>query len=259
MQPPLDLHDAYGVQVALWARALATGNVDGLSTALAEGSSLKQVQLFVEGNFEKRHQLLRKYLEFVSDAFEDIGELLWDYVNEVPLAALDTVSEDADRFLHWLQGTSELTPVQEDFVRCQRARFAIETRASKKRTCHLRFQELWRAAGPLAGELDRRTDLHVHLNPIRARTRLKTPALLDDETPPPADVLFFAMGTGIRTAALDGRGLALVRELASLGPWALDAWASTTTLADRVELLGFCRELAGMGLLAFRTQHGRPG
>jgi hypothetical protein len=229
MRPPLESHDTYEAQVTHWARALAAGDVDALGPALAEGSSLRQVRLFVEGNFEKRHQLLKKYLEFVSAALEDLEELLWHYLDEVPLAALDTGFGDADRFLHWLQASAELTPAQEDVVRCQRARFAVEARASKNRSAHVRFQ----------------------------RTRVTTTALVGDEAPLPADLLFFAVGTDVRTALLDGRGQALVRELASFGPWTLEAWAATTTLADRGGLLALCRDLAEMGLVAFGTRRRR--
>src|SRR5947209_8276169 len=91
--------DNYADELARWARALAVGRDDEIQGALAEGSFPWQVSTFIEDNFERRRQLIAAYLEFVAPAFDDFDDLLMDYIEEVPMVALDTPTGDAERFL----------------------------------------------------------------------------------------------------------------------------------------------------------------
>jgi hypothetical protein len=145
----------------------------------------------------------------------------------------------------------ELTPEQRDYVVCQRARHAVEDEARANRLGHVRFQELRSVADRLAAELDSNRRLRVHLNPIRAWALFMTPALLDEDASLPAAVLLFAVGNSISTAVLEPTGRSLVQELAACGPCTLDEWADRSWQADRDTLVEFCRDLAGMGLVAF--------
>jgi hypothetical protein len=243
--------DTYSEQLARWAQALAAARHEAVHGALAEGSLPLQVQMFTAGNRAKRLEKLQKHLRFLVDAFNDLDQLLLAYCRESPLAAYFTLSTDGERFLEWLEGTHTLTPEQQDYVRCQRARHAVEDEGRRNRRGHLRFQELWSVADRLAAELDTNSGLLIHLNPIRAWSRFATRVLLDEESLPPADVLFFAVRNEISTAVLEPQARGLLGELASLSPCHLDDWARRSTLADQGELGEFCRDLAEMGLVAF--------
>ncbi len=242
--------EPYPEQLRRWATALAAGRADELGAALAAGSSPAHVKLFTDSNRTKRSEQLRGRLEFVAGAFPDFEDLLAAYLGGQPPATGDATA-DAARFLEWVERTCRPTPEQCDYLACQRARHAVEALARQDRAGHLHFQELWCSAARRAGELDRVPGPRVHLNPIRIWSRFMTPALLDGDTPPPADVLFFAAGDTTRTAILEAHGQALIEELASCNPCTLDEWAARSQQADRDALVALCRDLAEMGLAAF--------
>ena len=241
----------YRRQLARWAQDLALAERASVAANLADGSSDLHVKLFTDGNLDKRFNKLQNALEFVAGAFQDFDDLLAAYVRALPLAAYDTGSSDAERFLEWLADRHPLTPEQRDYVACQRGRFAVENAARANRPGHVRFQELAGAAAESAVALDAHPGLQLYFNPIHAWSRFHTSALLDEEATPPANVLFYAAGTEIATAVLEPAGQLLVRSLALYTPCTLDDWAAMNQHADRDELLEFCRDLAEMGLVAF--------
>jgi hypothetical protein len=251
MTSKIQSSDTYSEQLTGWAQALAAARHEALQGALAEGTLPLQVQMFTAGNRAKRLDKLQKHLRFLTDAFNDLDQVLLAYFRESPLAAYYTLSTDGERFLDWLEGSRALTPEQQDYVLCQRARHAVEDEGRRNRREHLRFQELWSVAGRLAAELDTNPGLLIYLNPIRAWSRFATPVLLDDEALPPADVLFFAVRNEISTAVLEPHARVLLGELASLSPCHLNDWPRRSTLADQEELGALCRDLAEMGLVAF--------
>jgi hypothetical protein len=247
------VNESYREQIARWARAMASADEEAVRAALAPTSPPERLALFVEGNLEKRAGLLGKYLEFVAGAFDGhaFEHLLAHYVEVQPMTAYASPTEDADRFLAWLERQHRLTPEQKDYVACQRARHAVEAEAAQNRAGHLRFQEYWSVAEALLEELGTNAGLRVHLNPIRVWSRFHTRALLDEDAEPPADVLFFAVRRTISTAVLEPEGQALVRELAEFGPVTLEEWLARGDAADRDALLEFCHDGAAMGLVAF--------
>jgi hypothetical protein len=245
--PPLD---AYRQELTSWAEAMTRCHNDAVYAALAPGFRPEQVDLFTDGNLDKRLEKLSVQLEFVAGAFADFEGLMDEYVSAQPLAAYDTGSGDGERFLSWLERCRRLTPEQRDFVACQRARYAVEEAARKNRRGHVRFQELWSVAGELAAELDSNPELCVYLNPIRARARFQTAALLEGQGSPPADALFFTVGTSVRTAILEPRALALVNGLARVSPCTVAQWLWVSKHWGREDFVQFCRELAELGLVA---------
>lgn len=241
----------YREQIARLARALAAARDDEVRDALAAGSSPAELRMFVDDNVDKRLDKLRRQLESVAPAFEDFEERLNEFHRSVPLAAYATTDTDADRLLAWLEREGGLTLEQRDHVACQRARHAVEAKARRKRVAYVRFQELASTAASLADDLGVNPGLRIHLNPIRARAKFVTPALLDEDAKPPADVMFFAHAGEISAAILDRRAKRLARELARLSPTTLDEWLYNGTRADSDELIAWCCDLAGMGLVAF--------
>jgi hypothetical protein len=247
----------YATQLRRLARSLAAARNDEVLDVLAPGYHPWQVEMFTDGNVDKRFEKLQVQLAFVQPAFGDFEDLLETYIHESPLAAYDTGTSDGDRFLAWLESHRELTPEQCDFVVCQRSRHAVEDVGRQNRLRHVRFQELTSLTSQLAGELDSTPNLRVHLNPIHVWGRFETKVFLDDDADPPADVLFYASGNEVRTAVLEPEGQKLVHELASLSPCTLDDWAALgKSFADREsrsqnELANFCRDMAEIGLVAF--------
>jgi hypothetical protein len=249
MTTPRAPGETYHDQIARLARGLTAAGLGPSGDLPAD--VCRQMRLFAEENVEKRLEKLGRQVEFVAGAFEDLDDLLGAFCRALPQAAYADVGDDGDRFFEWLTTTRELTPEQRDHLACQAARHAVAAAARANRAGHLRFQELWSVAGRLGGELKRNRQLVIHLNPIRAWARFQTRALLDEEAEVPADVLFFAAGGGISTALLGAEGRQWVEELAGYAPCTLDQWVARGALAPRRHLLHFCRELAGMGLVAF--------
>jgi hypothetical protein len=243
---------AYAADLARWARALAIGDANEVFSALAEGSAPWQVEEFIDSNREKRCQLLEAMLEPIAAAFDDLEGLLHDYLHEAPMPADATGSQDADDFLAWLEREGRPTPEQRDHIACQRARFAVERAARRNRTAHLRFQEMWSVAGRLAADLGDNPGLHLHLNPLRARARFRTAALLGGAAQPPANVVFFAVRDAVSTALLGPEGEEMLRALERCSPCVLGEWAALCPEAGVEELIAVGRDLASMGLVAFR-------
>ncbi|MBI5761273.1 MAG: hypothetical protein HZA46_22405 [Planctomycetales bacterium] len=247
----------YATQLRRLARSLAAARNDEVLDLLAPGYHPWQVEMFTDGNVDKRFEKLQVQLEFVQPAFDEFESLLETYIHEQPLAAYDTGTSDGDRFLAWLESHRELTPAQCDFVVCQRSRHAVEDTGRRNRLGHIRFQELTSLTSELAGELDSNPNLQIHLNPIHVWGCFETRVFLDDDAEPPADVLFYASSNEVRTAVLEPDGHQLVHELASLSPCTIDDWANQcNSFAGRgprvrIKLMEFCRELAELGLVAF--------
>jgi hypothetical protein len=247
----------YATQLRRLARSLAACRNDEVLDVLASGYHPWQVEMFTDGNVDKRFEKLQAQLEFVQSVFDDFESLLEAYIHELPLAAYDTGTSDGDRFLEWLESQRELTPEQRDFVVCQRSRHAVEDSGRRNRLGHVRFQELTSLTSRLAGELGSNPNLQIHLNPIHVWGRFETQVFLDDDADPPADVLFYASGNEVRTAVLEPEGQQLVHELASLSSGTLDDWVALgNSFADREprsqsELANFCRDMAEIGLVAF--------
>jgi hypothetical protein len=244
--------ETYKQQLIRLVQAMSMANKEAaVSRDLSPHSAPSRVKMFVDGNLEKRLEKLQKQLEFVADAFDDFDELIVHYIRALPLAAYDSGTSDGERMLVWLSEIRRLAPEQQDAVACQRARHAIENLARKNRLKHVRFHERYSLVSRWLGELETNQDLQIHLNPIRTWTRFVSAALLDDDTPPPANVLFFAVGSEVSTAVLELEGQALINELADYEPCTLSQWAALTQLADRDELVSLSRDLADMGLVAF--------
>ena len=247
--------ETYREQLARLVRTMTTANREAdVVGDLAGASSAAQVKIFVEGNLEKRLDKLQVQLSFVADAFEDFDELLIAYMRVNPPVAYDSALSDGERMLAWLVDSSEveLSPVQRDYLACQRARHAVERKAELQRAKHVHFQDLRSLAEAALSQLAVGADLRVYLNPIRAWGRFETAALLDDQSDRlPCDVLFFADGEEIASAVFELEGQALLNQLADNEPCTLDEWNRISYLAEREELTELCRDFSQMGLIAF--------
>ena len=242
--------DVYRDQLARLARAMASTQWDEVTHKLSADSDATGVQLFVEGNWEKRCDKLANQLEFVAAAFDDFPQLIQAYVDTAPSPAYDTSLSDGERMLVWLRNTRRLTAEQADRIACQQARHAVEERAREQRLAHVRFQERYSLVEKWLANFDAASPLRLYLNPIRTWTKFISPALLDESASPPAHVLFFACGGEISSAVLELEGQALVNELADYQPCTLAEWAAVSSAGDTAALTAMVRDLATMGLVA---------
>lgn len=252
----LEKRETYREQLARLAQALAAAKNDLVRDDLAAGTDVGTVKMFTNGNLDKRFEKLQRQVEFVAGVFENLDDLLEAFIRGTSLAAYDTGASDGERFLQWLETTRDPTPEQRDYIICQRARHAVEDMARTNRVGHIHFQELLSMAGDLAAELETNPTLRVHLNPIRVWARFETKVLLDEEATVPADVLFFPIGSDIRTAVLEQAGGERIRELAAFGPITLSDWHRELTPfvetehVSRGELGEVTRMLIDLGLAA---------
>jgi hypothetical protein len=249
--PTIHTTDEYREQIRHCARSLSLARNDAVAALLAPGHAVPLVKMFTDGNLDKRFQKLSDHLELLAEDFEDLEELIVEYVKTVPLAAYDTGASDGERFLDWLCERRELTAEQQDVVTCQRSRHAVEALAQERRLAHVRFQELLQSAEAFALELGANPDLWIHANPIHVEATLHTHRLLDAEDELPALVAFFPVGNDVRTAVLEDAGRRLFGCLAESGPQRLADLQAAGLGADRSELIELCLDLADVGLAAF--------
>jgi hypothetical protein len=241
----------YRDQIQRCAQALSLAHVEDVRSFLARGVKAEHVKLFTDGNLDKRFGKVLDQVELLKTAFDNLNDLVGEYIREVPLTAYDTGCSDGDRFLRWLSLTHVTTPEQQDHITCQLARHDVEAIARKNRLGHVRFQELWSMAQTLRGDVDSNPRLRIHLNPIRTSATFQTTALLDADSATPADVMFFACKQEIRTSVIETTGHQYIETLASHGPLTLKEWNCFDRSASRSDLIEFCRDALDMGLLAF--------
>ena len=245
------LHVDYRDQIQRCAQAMTLGHNEDVRPFLARGVRVEQVKLFTDGNLDKRFEKVLDQIGLLKAAFEHLEDLIDEYIHEVPLAAYDTGCSDGDRFLRWLRLSRITTPEQQDYITCQLARHEVEAVARKNRLGHVRFQELWSTVTTLRHDLNSNSNLRILLNPIRTWAIFQTNALLGDDAETPADVLFFACGSQIRTSVFADIGQQYLKTLASHGPLTLKDWQRLDRSVSECGLIEFCLDAAEIGLLAF--------
>jgi len=241
----------YRDQIQRCVQSMALGCVEDVRPFLADGMTVGHVKLFTDGNLDKRMAKVLDQVELLNAAFDNLNELVSEYIHQVPLAAYDTGCSDSDRFLRWLKLTHVTSLEQHDHIACQLARHEVENSARMNRLGHVRFQELHSLADRLTAKWQTNSRLRIHLNPIRIWATFQTNVLLDAETTTPTDVLFFANGHQIRTSAFEDAGKEFVETLASHGPFTLTDWKRLDRSTSRSDLIEFCLDAAEMGLVAF--------
>jgi hypothetical protein len=238
---------AYARELDAWVKAFLSGR-PGAQSAPLDRRTRRLLRMFTEGNQEKRRQLLEKQLDFLKPAFEELADLLDEYVQAVPFHAADVGTQDPDRFLRWLTRRYEVTAEQRDYIFCQRARHAVERKARQQRLDYMHFLERWSLVQQLLPDLDSNTSLRVVVNPILAWARFHTPALLGTTVKPPAMVLFHAFREQTLVAVPSRTDRKLLRQLSRLGPVTLEEWADHGL--SREELIDFVHRWAPEGVLA---------
>ena len=67
---------SYSSQIRAWARAIAAGRPYALAGSVHHQSRRDLVQLFTDGNLEKRQDKLARTHEFLAPAFPKLDELI---------------------------------------------------------------------------------------------------------------------------------------------------------------------------------------
>jgi hypothetical protein len=243
--------DDYRDQIIHCARALAVAKNDAVAKSLAAGVRPMTVKMFTDGNLEKRLQKLQDQMKRLVEGFDaaEFDERTVRYIKTVPLAAYDTGYSDGERFLQWILETANPSAVQRDLIACELGRYAVETIARGRRMGHVHFQELRSVSQPLSPDAPG-SALQVHLNPIHAWGRFETNELLDAEDAVPATVIFFPVGSEVRTAVLEPDGMDIVRVLETSGPVCFDELRHKLPAVDADALAETCNDLADIGLAA---------
>lgn len=242
--------EQYRRQLNRWVEAMADNDPEAIATDLATPYAVGDIDLFTEGNFAKRFEILNLQLSFLATAFADLTDLIEEYMFSRSLAAYAAGPEDGEAFLRWLCDTREITAEQQDHVALRQARFEVEDAARARRLQHVRFQERLSAASRLAKQLKRNAGLKIHLNPACGWATLYTRELLDDGLELPGNVACFAVGMEIHTVVLDEPIRGLLNLLVD-GPLTLRQWASRAGMEKVDDLRAVARRLAEVGLLAF--------
>jgi hypothetical protein len=242
--------DAYREQIRHYAQTMALGRNDAAAQGLAVGHTVARVEMFTEGNLYKRYEKLQNACELLQDGLDELAELIKQYIKEVPLSAYDTGNTDAERFLIWVEKHADLNDEQQDFIRCQRSRHAVEFVAMKQRLAHVRFQELLSMNEQLVGELDSNSRLTIHLNPVHVWSRFETKALLGDDDASPATVLFYPVGNDIRTAVIESECEQLIHLLEQHGVMRVKDLKKLFPREEHGSLIALLKDLAEMGMIA---------
>jgi hypothetical protein len=245
------LIEEYREQIRQCAQNLAVARTDVVTPYLPNAEQAQFVDVYADGNLEKRVDKLTDQFEFMAEEFDELGEWIGEYTRTIPLAAYDTGSTDSVIFLDWVEQRQSLTPEQTDLVTCHRSRIEVEEIARDNRMGHIRFQEMLSATEDLSAELDSNEDLWVHLNPIRVWARFETTVLLEDEDDLPATVVFYPVGSDVRTAVLDPFGQIVIDKLESLRSAKTADLFAAFPYDNREAVIDICRDLAEMGLISF--------
>jgi len=233
------------------ARAMASNQVDPVLPYLGKKYEPKHVEMFVDGNFDKRVDVLLRLMPFVGDDedFPDLEEDAVEFCEISAVSAYDGSSEECDAFLAWLQESRELTSEQQDTVSIQRCRYRIEQQARRQRHEHVRFQELLSLAPQLFEELDDNDQLQLIVNPVTVWGELKSKKYLAANSVPPVPVLHYADDQEVRTGMFEPAGVTLLKQLMLLTPCAFSSWAAVSQ-ADPEEARQFLAHLIQLRLAA---------
>lgn len=242
--------DAYREQLRHYAHTMAIGETQAASAGLKSGHTAERVAMFTDGNLYKRYEKLQMACEVLADGLEELNDHIKQYIKVIPLAAYDSGTSDAERFLQWLTKHADLSDEQQDYVRCQRGRHAVEFVAVRQRLAHVRFQELLSMNERLLPELESNPRLGIHLNPIHVWSQFETGALLGDTEAMPTTVIFFPVGEDIRTAVVEGECENLIRLLERQGVMRFKDLRKLLPHDDQPALPGLLRDLAEMGMIA---------
>jgi hypothetical protein len=242
---------SYRDQIHRCVRAMERGRAEDVRPFVDSSETVSRIKLFTSDNLNKRFDKVRDQVESLAGAFDNLDDLIEQYIREIPLAAYDTGCLDGDRFLNWLRETHSTTLEQQDFIHCQLARHEIERLARRQRAAHLHFQDLRSLPANVDVDLTDTARFCVYLNPIHTWTTFQTKALLDEDSEAPADVLFFAVGAQIRTTVFDDHGLQLTRLLEKHSPLTMQGWKKLAPKTPRRKLMEFCQDAIELGLVAF--------
>jgi hypothetical protein len=251
MKTQSELIAEYRDQIRRCARTLAVAKTDIATRYLAPSESIEMVEIYAEGNLDKRTWKLNDQFEFMKEDFEKLDDWIKEYISTVPLVAYDTGCTDSVIFLDWVEENCKLTPEQLDYITCHRSRIDIEELARVNRMGHIRFQEILSATNELAAEMAINRSLWIHLNPIRVWAKFETNVLIEEDDDTPATVIFFPLKNDVRTVVLEPVAQMVIDELESKPSCKLSDLTSAFPYEQIDAVIEICRDLAELGLVAF--------
>ena len=199
------------------AAAMAVAQNAYVAEFLPAGDNTDLVDLFTDGNIDKRFAKLRDQLNLLEAEFGNLDDQIEMCIRIIPLDAYATGVSDADCFLEWLETRKQLTPGQIDLVVYQRARHQVEFLAARMRSRPIRFQDLCSVSDALRSDFAADNRIQIKINPIHCPATLRKTILFED-IGLPAAAIFFSVGIDVRMVVLERSGQWLVSCLAAAGP-----------------------------------------
>ncbi|MFG0333344.1 MAG: hypothetical protein ACF8TS_08290, partial [Maioricimonas sp. JB049] len=195
------------------------------------------VRQVAQEQLDQRCRALFDACDLPADGFDQLEELIGEYVRSVPLDRRADGNSDAERFLQWLAEQEDLTDEQRDYVACQQGYRAVEFVALAQRLAHTRFQGRLLLNEQNLPQLGRNDNIELMLNPIHVWAVFETRALIAEDEPLPASILFFPVGQEIRTVIVDPPAEELIRFLADAGTIRSRALMRSWPHSERTELV----------------------
>ena len=242
-------HD-YRRQVARWTALLSGESAGPLQAEIPEVDAAIRLGMFTEGNHEKRRDKLLDQLDLLQDVIDGLEYLVREYMGMMAPPAYDLGTADEMQFLDWFDALEEMSPELRDTVECLRSRFHLEGLARTNRVKHIRFQEMSSLFQSLFPRALRQPRYRLHLNPLRVWSRFTSWAFLEEDDELPAAIVYHAVGTEIRTIALDEMGRDFVRLLEEHEPCSILELQRACPEVSPSDIVNFCRDLGAMGLVA---------
>lgn len=202
----------YSDDLAQWTQALAFNASDKVSPVVHEKE--RMIQLFSEGNFQKRYEKLERALELLPEVFLDHQTIFRRFITSNPLKPYDTVLTDADSFLDWFwEQQSGPSVEQTDVWLAEKARLQVEKNALDRPMQHRGFQSISKvqmAKGPLNF-----SDKRLTINPVATWVSFESSHFVGEDTDLPASVLFYPVETQIRTSIVEPEAKPVLQSLQS--------------------------------------------
>jgi len=244
---------SYAEQISMFARCMVAGDAEELKDLIEGQDAYARLMAFIDGTVDKRIDFLKFALAWVAPVFDDFDGLAETYCFEAPHLAIGKKVDDPDAMLEWMQESIRMTPRQQDYVACQRAKHAVDAAAAANRLEYVRYQEIVSLNQEFAnalrpGSLAARK-LKIHANPIQVWVTMQTREFLANDSALPGDIVFFAF-RGIDSAELSSSAREMLTDLANRGPVTFDQWTKEIEAANTHELANFIRDLAMLGLVA---------
>ena len=238
----------YEQRLADWSDELAAARTRHVLGDLTVDCSVRDVERFLENAVGERRRMLSEEMDLVGLAFDDMEQLIDEYVALTPRKTFELHEGEPQRFLRWLRRLP-LTPQQADYVTYQESEYACYELARTNRSAYLAFRRLRNQCLTEDFEPLDLSDYLLYLNPVCVWSRLEVAATVDGSAAS-GDVAFLAVDSRIEMLWLSSEQREFVKRLNAHAP---TAWTACVNAQPRLKtnvVNAMVRQLVAGGLLA---------